>query len=243
MEIPPHLLPLLDHLSRMDLDRRRAAETLLAIVELGYSVAPPGPGDAGAGRDTRAILARLSAPEAVPVPELMGLWLAHRPLLEKGRRAEDLALPASLVERLLRAGEPLLALDILAPSLEWWPGDPRLLELEGLALARSGSKREAARVLEDLCARAESRTPRALGILVEACGELWYEEVDPARGKEYLARALAPFDQGFGTRYEAATHAAGLCLLAGEAERARHLAAGAVQEARRSLGQWREPSR
>ena len=42
-------------------------------------------------------------------------------------------------EELLRAGEPLLAYDTIEVALEASPGDCRLRQLKGLALARSGA--------------------------------------------------------------------------------------------------------
>ena len=43
-----------------------------------------------------------------------------------------------LGERILKLGEPLLAYDVLSEGLEHFPGDTRMRQLQGLALARAG---------------------------------------------------------------------------------------------------------
>ena len=70
-------------------------------------------------------------------------------------------------ERLLSQGAPILAYDTLADGLAAFPGDVRLRQLLGLALARSGAPRAAVPILERL--RDEGHTDEeTLGLLARA---------------------------------------------------------------------------
>ena len=74
-------------------------------------------------------------------------------------------------EELLRSGEPLLAYDTIEAALQKHPGDRRLRQLKGLALARSGAL---ARANEELRALYDegSHDGETLGLLARTHKDL-----------------------------------------------------------------------
>jgi Tetratricopeptide Repeats-Sensor/Adenylate and Guanylate cyclase catalytic domain len=97
-------------------------------------------------------------------------------------------------ERLLSQGAPILAYDTLADGLAAFPGDIRLRQLLGLALARSGAPRAAVPILERL--RDEGHTDEeTLGLLARAHKDLWAAATDAGAAERHLALAHDTYDE------------------------------------------------
>jgi class 3 adenylate cyclase/tetratricopeptide (TPR) repeat protein len=126
----------------------------------------------------------------------------------------------------LRAGEPLLAYDVVSQALAQSPRDARLRQIQGLALARSGATERAQRVLAAL--RADGHADEeSLGMLARTHKDLWETARRPAERARHLAEAARLYREsweatgGIWTGINAAT----LAVLLGEPERGRRIAA------------------
>jgi class 3 adenylate cyclase len=100
------------------------------------------------------------------------------------------------VEHYLRQGEPLLAYNAVQEGLRVWPGNIRLRQLQGLALARSGDVALANRLLSELAAEGASDA-ETLGMLARTHKDLALETSNAARRDEHLASAFAIYYQGY----------------------------------------------
>jgi class 3 adenylate cyclase len=129
-------------------------------------------------------------------------------------------------EQHLKAGEPLLAYDVVSGALARSPDDVRLRQLQGLALARSGAGERARGVLETL-KREGHADEESLGMLARTSKDLWAAATTPAVRARLLAEAARLYRES----YEATggiwtgINAATLSLLLGETARARTIAA------------------
>lgn len=131
-----------------------------------------------------------------------------------------------LGEQHLKAGEPLLAYDVVSQALAAFPDDVRLRQLQGLALARSGATERARSILEAL--RQEGHADEeSLGGLARTYKDLWEAASAPAQRARHLAEAARLYRES----YEATggiwtgINAATLGLLLGERAGARRIAA------------------
>src|SRR5437868_3794759 len=77
---------------------------------------------------------------------LQGLWRAHDPDIW----SEHPELFITLGEKILKLGEPLLAYDVVAEGIRFFPDNVNLRQLLALALARSGAAGSANAVLVGL---------------------------------------------------------------------------------------------
>ena len=138
---------------------------------------------------------------------------------------ETLSTAASLAEKFLRQGEPLLAYDVVSEALSKWPGDIRLRQLQGLALARSGATERANTLLEDL-RRAGQTDEETLGMLGRTYKDLASYARSPSEREKLLARAGEIYTQAYKSSggYWSGINAATMHLLIGETERAQELA-------------------
>lgn len=228
----PDLIPY-DDLTEVerDYDRRTCAQTLLALLSLGWRIEPPSggkgagvaepPGDAPPGP--------IPTPAALPrdLASLCELWEA-RPRNGAG----DVAFHRALGEAILGVGEPLLAYDVVGEGLARCPGDLRLLQLRGLALARSGARERAADLLFTLV-RDGHHDAETLGLLAGRQKELAAREPDPVRRAALQRRAFRTYERAYRQaladgRRDAATfagiNAATLAVLQGEESLATELA-------------------
>lgn len=161
-----------------------------------------------------------------------------RDLIEIWRQLSDATSPASaeayveIGNRVLKAGEPLLAYDILKGGLEHWPTHARLRQLLALALARSGAPDAAAEILRKLLAETPD-DEETLGLLARTCKDHWQTEVDPQQKSAALRESRRLYQAGYesavaknsadGAIY-AGINAATTALLLGEADTASKLA-------------------
>lgn len=161
-----------------------------------------------------------------------------RDLIEIWRQLNEATTPASadayieVGNRVLKAGEPLLAYDILKGGLEHWPTHARLRQLLALALARSGAPDAAAEILRKLLAETPD-DEETLGLLARTCKDHWQSEVAPQRKSEALQESRRLYQAGYesavaknsadGAIY-AGINAATTALLLGEEDTASRLA-------------------
>jgi len=102
----------------------------------------------------------LGSVAAGDVTQLMSIWRARD--VEEWSRSPEIY--RALGERILHQGEPLFAFDVITEGLAILPGDPRLRQLQVLALARSGATERANTMLEEI--RREGQTDEeTLGML------------------------------------------------------------------------------
>ncbi len=134
--------------------------------------------------------------------------------------------------RILKLGEPLLAYDVLCEGLECFPGDARLRQLQGLALARCGSPERAKLILERLYAEGHD-DEETVGILARMHKSLALQgrHGQHARNLAHLRRSLELYSEAYNRDggYWTGINAATLALLLDDKDRATALA-GRVRE-------------
>jgi class 3 adenylate cyclase/tetratricopeptide (TPR) repeat protein len=150
------------------------------------------------------------------VSDLMALWVArdceiwhHWPELYR-----------QLTKKLLGQGEPLLAYDVVAEGLSFWPTDIPLRQLQGLALSRSGATERANAVLQEL-RRQGATDEETLGMLGRTYKDLAARAKSPER-ETLLKRAAEIYGEAFEKTggYWTGINAATMNLLIGEEGRA-----------------------
>jgi hypothetical protein len=139
---------------------------------------------------------------------------------------------AETAERQLRQGEPLTAYNTLQPALERWPGNLRLRQLQGLALARSGDVERSNSLLAALAAEGHE-DGETLGLLARTHKDLALRGNRESRGAR-LEAAFGLYERAYRAaraRGEDAAaeytgiNAAAMAVLRGDLARARALAA------------------
>jgi class 3 adenylate cyclase len=166
--------------------------------------------------------ALLRSIQSASLAELMSIWRSRTP--EEG--AGSPALFRSLSERILAQGEPLLAYDVITAGLTSWPGDVRLRQLQGLALARSGATERANRILEEL--RSDGQTAEeTLGMLGRTYKDLARTATSASQRAGFLKRAAQIYGEAYrkSKGYWTGINAATTSLLIGDKKRASELAA------------------
>lgn len=133
----PDLIPYNDLSdSEKEYDRITAMEGLRAIIALGYQIEPPSakppPNKDYPHWAIKEMVHRLKNSEPLDVQSLLEIGS----LLEAEYYAGSPKVYALLGNRILKAGEPLLAYDVISTGLGHWPKNVRLRQLQGLALAR-----------------------------------------------------------------------------------------------------------
>ncbi len=174
--------------------RQAAAETLKAMLALGYRILPPeGPTQAGTrGEDLQQMMDRLLDPAPMGLDQLLRLWKSNAGNISS-LPPEPLRL---LGERILKAGEPLMAYDLLSEAAESHPNDLRTRQLLALALARSGSVQRANTLLQELRDQGH-RDGETLGILARTHKDLWALSQDPDEKERQLLKAHSIYREAF----------------------------------------------
>jgi class 3 adenylate cyclase len=136
-------------------------------------------------------------------------------------------------EQLLRMGEPLLAYNTIQQALVDRPREPRLRQLKGLALARSGALHRANEELAKL--RDEGFTDgETLGLLARTHKDLALAAEDLASREQHLAAAFDIYATGYresarrgavADAYYTGINAATMAFLHGHVDTAREIAA------------------
>jgi hypothetical protein len=136
-------------------------------------------------------------------------------------------------EKLLRMGEPLLAYNVAQQALAERPGECRLRQLKGLALARSGALRRAneelAALRDEGCIDGET-----MGLLARTHKDLGLAATDSEARERHLAAAFEIYATGYresdrcgavAEAYYTGINAATMAFLRGHILRAREIAA------------------
>ena len=222
----PCLLPFKDlPESEKAMDRKAAIETIKTLVSLGYRK-DPAVSDAlfldqkERERQAAELLAEIKRPK-ITTAELRQLWKQRIPLIwstdvEIYRRATDVAL---------KLGEGFLAFDIADEGLGKFEGNLRLLQLQALALARTGATRRANDILEQL-SQSGHKDEETLGILARTYKDFWNYSNDPDERREHLRRSFELYKDSYERNggYYSGINAATTGLLFGDKEEAQRLA-------------------
>ncbi|MFQ5793680.1 MAG: RyR domain-containing protein [Candidatus Bipolaricaulia bacterium] len=218
--------------SEKEYDRITAMEVLKTIIALGYRIESPSRRSSSAsGSSYEAVteaLERLKGPDKLDLTDLLSIWAP----ISSGHWAGSSELYEVLGNRILKAGEPLLAYDIIATGLKHWPKNVRLRQLKGLALARSGAIERANEILSQL--HHEGHTDgETLGLLARTHKDLREQATDPAEREAQLRQAHDIYSKAYrlavrGNKVDDAIYtginAATTALLMGQQEHAKELA-------------------
>ena len=140
--------------------------------------------------------------------------------------AEDVAVYRLAVGSALKLGEAFLAYDIAREGLGVFAGDVRLLQLQALALARTGATKRATAILVGLREQGQD-DEETFGILARTHKDLWMIAPTEEEREHHLRRSLDNYLKGYECSggYYTGINAASMALVAGETETARRIAA------------------
>jgi class 3 adenylate cyclase/tetratricopeptide (TPR) repeat protein len=145
------------------------------------------------------------------------------------------AVYALLARAFVETGAPLLALEVAGEGLELAPADVALRQVQGLALARSGSTEAANAVLESL--RAEGHLEdETLGMLARTHKDLGLH-AEGVKRHEHLAAALQLYSSVYAAHgsYWAGVNVATLAALQGERELSEGVARALLEDCAAAL--------
>ena len=179
--------------SEDDAISRSLAETCVrTIISCGFEIRQVGEMSQKSVKEANQVVEELHKSGRLRLKDLLHIW----------RRFSDeesvgpAELYAQIGERVLKAGEPLLAYDILKVGLNHWSKDIRLRQLLALALARSGAPSRAASWLRELVSEGHA-DEETLGLLARTYKDLWDAEIDPSKKNEYLREAHRLYREGY----------------------------------------------
>jgi len=152
---------------------------------------------------------------------LMSIWRAR----DTAQLSQSVEIYRAIAQKILQQGEPLLAFDVVREGLSIFPGDVRLRQLQGLALARGGATERANLILEELGSEGEA-DEETLGMLGRTYKDLAAHAKSPSHRASFLKRAAGIYAQAYEATggYWTGINAATMNLLCGEIDRARELA-------------------
>ena len=214
--------------SEKQYDRNTALETLKAIMSLGYQLEPSDAESnraddsaADTNRKADALHRSLQGLDELDLSSLFSLWQSRDP----GQWSGSPETYLNLGLRILRAGEPLLAYDILTEGLKAWPKDVRLRQQQALALARSGATRKASAALTELYNEG-NRDEETLGLLARTHKDLWSRAAESIEKERHLRLAFEFYNEAYKLTggYWTGINAATMALLLEDRARATSLA-------------------
>lgn len=221
----PNLVPY-DQLSEFerDYDRQTAFQTIKALLAMGFTIqAPVGTGlksnESSSSLDSELedVLQLCRELKQADLASLQRVWQAHDPDAW-AQRPESYK---RFAEAILKLGEPLMAYDVVAEGIKYFPKDVRLRQLLALALARSRATASANKVLVGLY-KEGNRDEETLGLLARTYKDLASEEVGIVKAGQHLCRAYEFYLLAYRTSggYWSGINAATLALLLGKREQA-----------------------
>jgi class 3 adenylate cyclase len=173
--------------------------------------------------EAAATLARLerTVSGVLDLTALLTAWRAHDPQVWQHRPATY----AVLAERILNAGEPLVAYDVLTEGLKHAPRDVRLRQLQALALSRSGAVERANKILGNLVAEGHAGE-ETLGLLARTHKDLWTQATEEDERERHLNKAYETYARAYHASggYYTGINAATTALVSGRRAEARRLA-------------------
>ncbi len=151
-----------------------------------------------------------------------------RMVWEKRQRtawSADIAVYHQAVGAALKLGEAFLAYDIAREGLRVFADDVRLLQLQALALARTGATQRASAILVGLREQGQD-DEETFGILARTHKDLWMIAGTEEDRDHHLHRSLDNYLKGYECSggYYTGINAASMALVAGETETARRIA-------------------
>jgi class 3 adenylate cyclase/tetratricopeptide (TPR) repeat protein len=186
------------------------------------------------GSELAAELRLLESPRGLDLSVTLAMW--HGRKVDQWSRSP--LIYQLLGDRLLGAGEPLMAYDVTDEGLRNWPSDVRLRQLQGLALARSGATARAQRVLRALYDEGHT-DEETVGLLARTHKDLYFAARPAgASGSQVELRSAADlYAESFAQHggYWAGINAATTALVLGERERAVALARTVREQCARLL--------
>ena len=177
--------------------------------------------------------------ESLRFRELMSLWRRMSDRSSSGRPVNYI----EVADRVLKAGQPLIAYDIVRTGLGHWPDNLRLRQLRALALARSGAAGRARKILKTLVEEGHEDT-ETLSLLARTNKDLWSTETEPGKRTKRLQESHDLYRQGYDNAVDsgsiddaiyAGVNAATTGLLLGDQELAARLAGQVSHACRRKL--------
>lgn len=145
-------------------------------------------------------------------------------------------LYARLARAFIEVGAPLLGLEVAGEGLDEFANDVGLRQARGLALARSGSTREANRTLEQL--RVEGHLEgETLGLLARTHKDLGLDTAGDAR-RDHLDAALRLYADAYARKHDYWTgiNVATLAALLGDREQSTAVARQVMTDCKAALG-------
>lgn len=142
----------------------------------------------------------------------------------------------SLAQEILALGEPLAAYDVVREAILKWPNNPRLRQLQGLALARSGATERANVILEEL--RQSGHTDEeTLGMLARTYKDLGLQAGTTGERNQYWRRSAETYLQAYqGTGgYWSGINAATMSVLVNREKQGRELAKRVYAQCQQAL--------
>jgi len=187
----PNLVPF-ENLPETEMvhNRDSVLSTLKALVSLGYQIMSSG--SSTTTRSHSPFLPRQRNTSSPTLPELEEVWLTRLGL----GREQRVEFYRDAGERILRIGEPLLAFDIVARGLSFWPEDVRLRQLLALSLARTGATLTANNIAKEL--KEQGYTDgETMGLLGRTFKDLWLMIPKPRTNNTYLEMAAKHYSDAF----------------------------------------------
>jgi class 3 adenylate cyclase len=219
--------------SEKKVDREAAMETIKTVLSLGY----PKTSQRGDANDTaiihstdldekcKKVIGQLKN-QKLTVAQLRRIWEERIPIVwlrnvDVYRRAVDAAL---------RVGEAFTGFDIAVEGLGNFKGDLRLIQLQALALARTGATKRANEILEQLRVSGH-QDEETLGILARTHKDFWQIANDPKEKAEHLRLSYELYAEGYRRNrgYYTGINAASMGLIYGEKEVAHQIAGEVIQ--------------
>jgi hypothetical protein len=209
-------------------DRKTALETVKTLISLGYKKDKAARESLVASDDLKQrandVISKLKNPK-LTIAELRRIWEERLQLVwfqneQVYRRAVDNAL---------KLGEAFVAFDIAEEGLQAFPGDLRLIQLQALALARTGATRRANAILEQLRLSGH-KDEETLGILARTHKDFWQLAADPDEKRKHLKTSYELYLEGYNRNkgYYTGINAASMGLIYGEREAAQGIARDVV---------------
>jgi class 3 adenylate cyclase/tetratricopeptide (TPR) repeat protein len=204
--------------SEKEFDRTAALETVKMMVSLGYSkLSTNSTSDTsflrgGPEQRNRETIAQIKKPR-LTAAELRKIWEERTPLVW----LRDVEIYRRGVDAALKLGEAFLAFDIAEEGLTAFRSDLRLIQLQALALARTGATERANELLEQLRSSGHN-DEETLGILARTHKDFWLFSVDPRDKRRHLKLSFELYADAYRKNrgYYSGINAAAMGLIYGE---------------------------
>jgi class 3 adenylate cyclase len=157
----------------------------------------------------------------ISVPELRRLWEERLPIVW----FRNVQIYRRAVDKALQLGEAFLAFDMAVEGLRAFKDDLRLIQLQALALARTGATKRANQILDHLRLSGH-KDEETLGILARTHKDFWLLAVDPKEKAQHLKLSYELYAEGYRRNrgYYTGINAAAMGLIYGEKDQARQWA-------------------